>query len=183
MIVQEGSVDTQATWQRIRRWHQATGLLGLLSWLIAIPAWLVTEGMPGLPIPGAIVRRGPRPANCWPAGLALHTLTGWPKDLQPDLEQSFLARWRGWGALAQGITWVGDGPSLIWAPSRAWQDAGARGFAFAVDLIDVDVTTVSRRSTGLVAWERSGARAWLLLSRGDADALTDVLRTSGASAD
>jgi len=175
VIVGEGSADTRATWRRIQRCHQMTGLLGLLSWLIAIPAWIVTEGVPGLPMPGAIVRRGPRPANCWPADLALHTLTGWPNDLQPDLKRSFLARWRGRGALASGITWVGEGPSLIWAPSRAWKDAGARGFALAVDRIEhIDVTTVAR--------ERGGARAWLLLGCRDADALTDALRPSGPSA-
>ena len=183
MIVAEGSVETQATWRRIHRWHRATSLLGLLSWLIAIPAWIVTEGVPGLPMPGAIVRRGPRPANCWPASLALHTLAGWPSDLQPDLQRSFLARWRGRGALAKGITWVGEGPSMIWAPSRAWKDAGARGFAFGLDRVErIDVTTVSRRSTGLATQERDGARAWLLLDRRDGDALMDAMRPSGASA-
>ncbi|MEW6059525.1 MAG: hypothetical protein AB1551_05190 [Actinomycetota bacterium] len=111
-----------------------------------------------------------------PAWLILHRTTGWPGSWQVDLRLSFSARWRGPGAAAAGVAWVGPG-GLMWSPTPSWRELGARAFELRFDLIDrIEVTPLTARSGGLVVHLGDGVQVWLWLRKGDPVGLVNELR-------
>jgi len=161
--VVRGSPTTRGAWLRFRRWFRATSVVGFVSVAVFAVASLLTGEIrfpdPSAPEDEEGVPPRVRPPNSWPAGLALQMTTGWPRDRQVDFAARFAATWRGPGALAGGLAWIG-GRGLIWAPR--WKAAGARRFELAFDRMDrVEVTRLSTRVLGLVLRMNDGADVWL----------------------
>jgi hypothetical protein len=177
---EEGGQTSRTAWLRIRRWHAATSVVWLISWLVGFVSMLLGGGLvPALDDRLEDSMEGPRPrrADAYPALLVLRRTTGWPRAWQVDYESTFAAAWRGPGAMAPGVAWFRDGV-LTWAPKKTWAQLGARSFGLRVDRIErIEQTHLSPRSVGLVVRQSDGAEVWLWLRGKDSRRLLDLLRT------
>ena len=112
MKVVKGSPTTRSAWLRFRRWHRVTSIVGFVAVAVVAVASVVMEDLPFLdqeaPEDSQGVPPKVRPPSSWRAGLALAMTTGWPRERQVDFAGRFAARWRGHGALADGLAWISD---------------------------------------------------------------------------
>jgi len=164
--VRRGSRASHRGWLEVRRRARATSILNGLAWIVGGIALLLGGEAPG---PGwadwAGYEEGERrrPPGTWKSRLVLHRTVGWPREWQVDLSHSYAARWRGPGAVAQGVTWI-DQKELCWSPTRRWAGFGARSFCLRLDGIEsAEVTPLGRHSAGVAIRTEDGVEVWLWL--------------------
>jgi hypothetical protein len=162
--VERANEATQAIWRRILRWSRITWLVGAIA-----AAFLFVAALLGGEISGPIVKDDIRPSRrlrTCRCDLAVKASSGWIRDIQVDFTTRLVERWRGPGAIAPGVVWVGD-RGLNWAPRARL--SGARAFELrSGDIKRIQTSSVGVRSSGLVVTTIEHGEAWLLLGRSDA---------------
>jgi hypothetical protein len=100
----------QAIWRRTLRWSRITRLVGAIAAAFFFVAALLGGEISGPTVNDAEddVRRRRR-LGTDRCGLAVKASSGWIRDIQVDFTTRLVERWRGPGAIAQGVVWVGDG--------------------------------------------------------------------------
>jgi len=171
---------------RIHRWRVATSIVSVISWMVGFVVMLlggcITPGVADR-LDDPTIGAGKRRSDVYPAWLVLRRTTGWPRGYQVEYEGSFAAAWRGPGAMASGMAWVGNG-ALNWNPGRPWSRLGARGFMLRLeDTERIECTRLSDRSVGLILRQFDGADVWLWLRGKDCFHLPELLRTYAAQTD
>jgi len=155
---------TQAVWRRIVRWSRITWFVGAIAAAFFFVAALL-GGEISTPTVKDDIRPSRRLGTCR-CDLAVKPSSGWIRDIQVDFTTRLVERWRGPGAIARGVVWVGD-RGLNWAPRARL--SGARAFELrSGDIKRIQASSVGVRSRGLVVTTSEQGEAWLLLRRSDA---------------
>ena len=183
MVVNLDVNSKRAKWRQSIRWYRATALLGVVGLVVGnVVVFLAGDSspVPAGVVPDSFGMHGNHASHSWPARLVLLRTSGKVAAWQTTLRKSYSTRWRGRGAMIDGVVWVGSS-GLIWSPSRRWSGVGARGLSLDCDrMAMIDVTEVSRRSIGLAARQLDGSETWLLLRSADGIELVDRLVASGS---
>ena len=164
MNVERANEATQAIWRRILRWSRLTWLVGAIAAAFFFVAALL-GGEISTPTVKDDIRPSRRLGTCR-CDLAVKPSSGWIRDIQVDFTTRLVERWRGPGAIAPGVVWVGD-RGLNWAPRARL--SGARAFELGSgDIERIQASSVGVRLSGLVITTSEYGEAWLLLPQGDA---------------